>query len=69
MLQSDFACTAVIRAVPLMALWLCHDAGLLPTLLVGPVLGVLGVYTYDQGDLLAVQKKLFPRPKGQFKSG
>jgi hypothetical protein len=37
---------------------------------VGPLLGILGVYIADRGDLGDVRRKLFGKgSRGQFKSG
>jgi hypothetical protein len=44
--------------------------GLLPAPLIGPLLGIIGVYVADRGDLSDVRNQLFPprNSKGQFKS-
>jgi len=47
-------------AVPVVA----APARLVPALLLGPVLGVLGVYAAEQGDMEAVQRKLFRAAEG-----
>lgn len=39
-------------------------ARLVPALLLGPVLGVLGVYAAEQGDMEALQRKLFRAAEG-----
>lgn len=45
-------------------------AGFFPAPIFGPLLGILGVFIADKGDLADVRKKLFPEhDKGQFKSG
>lgn len=45
-------------------------AGLFPAPIVGPLLGILGVYIADRGDLGDVRRKLFGKgSRGQFKSG
>ncbi|MEW5308894.1 MAG: hypothetical protein WDW38_000815 [Sanguina aurantia] len=48
-----------IRAVPVVGLLSAPILGLLPSLLIGPVLGVALIYTYRSGDLLALKNKLF----------
>jgi len=41
-----------------------------PSIIVGPLLGVLGVWGSERGDLGSIKRKLFPdTPKGQFKTG
>lgn len=50
----------VLCAVPLVS----GPARLVPALLAGPLLGVLGVYAAEQGDLEAVQRKLFRAAEG-----
>lgn len=54
-----------------LSLPICFDvAGLLPAPIFGPLLGILGVFIADKGDMGEVRKKLFPdHDKGQFKSG
>jgi hypothetical protein len=45
-------------------------AGLFPAPIFGPLLGILGVYVADRGDLSDVRRKLFSKGgRGQFKSG
>lgn len=54
--------------LPLVSLFAC--AGLFPAPIVGPLLGILGVYIADRGDLNDVRRKLFSKGgRGQFKSG
>lgn len=54
--------------VPVPELLVC--AGLFPAPIVGPLLGILGVYVADRGDLSDVRRKLFSKgSRGQFKSG
>uniref|UniRef100_A0A383WFM1 Uncharacterized protein n=1 Tax=Tetradesmus obliquus TaxID=3088 RepID=A0A383WFM1_TETOB len=58
-----------IRAVPVVGGIAKPILSLLPAPLLGPLLGILGVYAADRGDLADVRHKLFGDKKGQFKSG
>lgn len=50
----------VIRGIPVAGLIASPFLALLPSLLVGPAIGVAVRYGLDHGDLLAAKKKLFP---------
>lgn len=59
-----------LRSVPLVGSVASPLLKLLPAPLVGPLLGIVGVYIADRGDLTDVRNKLFPpKSKGQFKAG
>lgn len=60
-----------LRSLPVVGTVTSPLMRLLPAPLVGPVLGIIGVYIADRGDLTDVRKKLFPprNSKGQFKTG
>jgi hypothetical protein len=62
--QTHAAATAAIAAS------IAAVAGLFPAPIFGPLLGILGVYVADRGDLSDVRRKLFSKGgRGQFKSG
>lgn len=58
-----------VRSVPVVGSLASPVLRLFPSLLVGPVLGVLGVILAERGDLKDVTRTLFGGDKGQFKSG
>ncbi|KAF8065462.1 hypothetical protein HT031_003063 [Scenedesmus sp. PABB004] len=68
-----FAATVIVkralRAIPIVGPVARPLLGLLPAPLLGPLLGILGVYIADRGDLADVKAKLFPKRGGQFKAG
>lgn len=55
-----FLCKRVIRRIPLAGLLASPFLALVPSFLVGPVIGVAVNYGLDKGDLFAAKKKLFP---------
>ena len=55
-----YICKRVIRGIPVAGLIASPFLALLPSLLVGPAIGVAVRYGLDHGDLLAAKRKLFP---------
>ncbi|GIL46919.1 hypothetical protein Vafri_3787 [Volvox africanus] len=55
---------AAVRRLPVVGLVASPLLGLLPTLVVGPLLGIAVVYGISQDDLFAIRNKLFPPKQG-----
>ncbi|KXZ55892.1 hypothetical protein GPECTOR_2g1443 [Gonium pectorale] len=58
----------VLRRLPVVGMVASPLLGLLPTLLVGPLLGAAAVYGISKNDLFAVRHKLFPPKQGPMAS-
>lgn len=62
-IAGTFLLKNIIRRVPVVGLVSRPFLALMPTILVGPLLGVAVVYGLEKGDLLAIRRKFLGAPK------
>lgn len=63
-LLGTFLVKNIVRRVPVVGLVSRPFLALVPTIVVGPLLGMAVVYGLEKGDLFAIRHKLFPPKKG-----